>query len=272
MLLPHPRLLFALLALVVASATFACGEADDDDDDADGGVGGVTPAASSSATAAVPATRGPATPTPAATPNPAVEALASRPGYFIYVIGLGDTWDTIGSAFAVPPATIRADNPGQGAAPVVGSDVAIRLSLPGTLAIIPEVALEQALGISSGAAGLRLLQPSLALRDFYRNRIVLHRVAIADANAPGEGRGYAMEYFLADRVPFKGGSPDPDAKVAERLFVIAGGSLARTVAPGAPGTLHGFMADGVDYAVQAATGAMKSAAEIAAMLEPASRR
>src|SRR5690606_33265091 len=100
-------------------------------------------------------------------------------------------------------------------------------------------------------------------------RAVLHRVQLADGDPASAGRGYVMEYWLADRPVVKGGVADPEAVVAQRAFVIGGGSLATEVDGD---EVHTFTLDGVDYAVATFGAETPSAEQLAGMIAPASER
>lgn len=256
-----PRTLLLLLALLVPLAV-ACG----DDDDDDGGAA-LTPTGAASPGASTT----PATPTPAPS-DPVVEALVGGPGYFAYLVATGDTWVSIGAAFGVAGATIKAENRSQDATPPPGREIAVRLAPAGALAMMPDGAIEQAIGVNGPGGAVVLLQPALALREFYRGRLVLHRVVLADGSQPGEGRGFYMEYYLTDRPAFKGGGIDPDARVVERAFTVGGGSLAGRVEATPPGSIAAFSRSGIPYAVHVTAAAQKTAAEVAAAVQTAAER
>ncbi|MBE7519079.1 MAG: LysM peptidoglycan-binding domain-containing protein [Thermoflexaceae bacterium] len=254
-------LLAALLAVLTGAAS-ACGGDDDD----------VTPAPTAASAAA--------SPSPSAQPTPSLaDVIARNPQYFIYIVAAGDTLATIANTFdgqaGPPPATftdaLKALNQLSGE-PQEGQPLAIPLRQSGTLALFPDASIEAALGIGGAGEALVLLQPSLALRDTYQNRIVLHTVVLADANPGGEGRGYLMQYYLADRPPFKGGSADPQARVVERLFTIGAGALAKAVPSTPAETVHRFTRNGVEYALQTGPGALHPAATIATQLQTAAER
>lgn len=253
-------LLLAALPALFAPALASCGG---DDDDA---TSARTPTAASA--------------TPSTQPTPTLaEIIARNPQYFVYIVFQGDTLASIADAFDGqdgPPATdfaekLKALNQLQGE-PEQGQPLAIPLRLPGTLSLIPDASIEAALGVGAAGGKLMLLQPGLGLRDSYQNRIVLHTVLIADGNPASEGRGYLMEYYLADRPPFKGGSADPEARVVERLFTVGAGSLASPVPESPANPVHTFTRDGVQYAVQTGSGATHPAATIAAQLQTAAER
>lgn len=259
----NPRvILVAALPGLLTAALVSCGG---DDDDA--------PPSPSATTAA-------ASPSPSVEPTPSLaEVIARNPQYFVYITGKGDSLGSIADAFdgqpGPPPSgfaeTLKALNQ-LASEPGEGQRLAIPLRLPGTLALFPDASIEAALGIGSAGNKLVLLQPSLALRDTYQNRVVLHTVVLSDGRPEEEGRGYVMEYYLADRPPFKGGSADPEARVVELLFTIWGGSLAKS-APSAPAdSVHRFTRNGVDYAVQTGSGALHPAARIAEQLQTAAER
>ncbi len=254
----HLALLPGLFAVALAS----CGG---DDDDA-------TPAGTATSAAA--------SATPSVQPTSTLaQVIAQNPQYFVYIVSQGDTLASIADAFdgqdGPPPADfaekLKALNQLQGE-PQQGQTLAIPLRLPGTLSLIPDASIEAALGVGTAGGKLVLLQPGLGLRDSYENRIVLHTVLIADGNPASEGRGYLMEYYLADRPPFKGGSADPEARVVERLFTVGAGSLASPVPASPANPVHTFTRDGVEYAVQTGSGAIHPAATIAAQLQTAAER
>lgn len=250
-------LVVAALAGFAAAALAACGGDDDDD----------TPAGTATAGASI---------TPSVQPTPSLaQVIARNPQYFLYIVAKGDTLATIADTFdgqaGPPPADfaekLKALNQ-LGGEPAEGQPIAIPLRLPGTLSLIPDVSIEAALGVGGGSGKLVLLQPSLGLRDAYENRIVLHTVLIRG----GKDGGYLMEYYLADRPPFKGGGADPEAKVVERLFTVGGGSMASAVPATPPGSAHTSSRDGVPYAVQVGSAASDGAAAIAAQLQTAAER
>jgi hypothetical protein len=81
-----------------------------------------------------------------------------------------------------------------------------------------------------------------------------------------------MEYFLADRPPFKGGGVDEAAIAAEPLFTIGAGALAASVVSSKPGDLEQFQREGVSYTVKVFSGAQRTPAEIQGMLVTAQER
>lgn len=266
------RLFPVALLLVLAATPIACGSGDADD------ATPTRPLASLTAPQS-------ATPSPAASASPGVspaESLAKSPRYFVYFAGKGDTLASIADAFGGAPGkapaafadSIKTLNQLTGAAINEGQPLAIPLVLPGDLSLIPDASMEAALGIGVAAGKLQLLQPSLAMRDGYKNRIMLHRVRLADGKPADEGYGYVTEYFLADRPPFKGGGLDEDAKAGEPLFTVAGGSLIATLTSSAQGDLFPFTRDGVSYIIKVFPGAhaQQSPSELAAMLQTARKR
>lgn len=244
------RRISLLLALAVfAAATAACGSSDDD----------ATTTASGESPTASPSSDASPAPTAKPTTVPLANQLARSAEFAVYLVGEGDTWDSISALFGVPAAALKADNQTQAAIPTAGTLVAVRMlvALPGS--IFPEALLQRAV------PGVIVFRPTQALRDFYRDRIILHSVIVRDGKPASEGVGYSMVYWLADRPAFKGGSLDPEARAMELLFAVNGGLAAGSAA--VP-SIHSFTRDGVRYSVQAGAAAGKPPEEIAAMLEP----
>lgn len=272
------RARWALAALALPLlAVAACG----DDDDASTPSPTASPSATASATATEAATSpaATATDTPSAsataTTSPAL-ALAQSPQYVIYEASDGDTVQQVADAFDAssdaPPAefvtAIRSLNQLARDDLVAGQLLGVPVMLPGDLSLFADASLEAALG--SKAGGPALLQPSLEMREGFLGKLVLHRVKLDLPAAPGEPAGYVMEYWLADRPPVKGGVVDPDAHVADRQFVVAGGTLAGELT-GSPADLHTWQANGTDFALRSYI-VSPALAALAAMLEEASSR
>ncbi len=256
------RLSGIALALAATAALASCG--------GDDSGGSSTPPGS--------AVTGSPTPDPRSTPALA-QVIAGNPQYFVYIAAPGDTLASVADMFdgqrGAPPTAfadaLKAIN--QLTSDALGQDqqLAVPLRLPGDLSLIPDSSIEPAIGVGGAGGKLVLLQPSLAMRDGFQNRVVLRFVQLADGNPPSEGYGYIMDYWLADRPPFKGGGVDPEARVVEALFSVGGGSLAgRVQAPKGP--VYNFTRDGVPYAVWAAPAAGRTPAEVAALLQTASQR
>lgn len=212
------------------------------------------------------------TPTPPAPGATLAETIARSPEYFVYVAGKGETVITVASTFGVKADQLKTLNQLTSDAVPDGQALAIPLVLPGTLSLIPDSAIEAALGIGGKAGNLVLLQPSLALRDGYLGRLALHRVRLADGQPPNEGFGYVTDYSFTDRPPAKGGAIDPNAQVADPAFSIAAGTLVSSLTSDTPGDLYSFTRDGVSYALKAFPQAKKSAQELASLLETAKDR
>lgn len=219
--------------------------------------------------------------TPAVSPTPTLaQVVARNPQYFLYTVAAGDTLATVADSFdgqrGAPPEgfteALKALNQLPSDLLTVGQQLAVPLRLPGDLSLIPDVSIEAALGVGGAGGKLVLLQPALAMRDSYQNRLVLHSVVLAHGNPESAGYGYVMEYYLADRPPFKAGIADPEAKVVERLFTVAAGSLVGKAGAATDSTVYSFTRDGVAYAVQAAPAAGRPATELAAMLQTAAER
>ena len=130
--------------------------------------------------------------------------------------------------------------------------------------MIPDSSIEQAL---SADGSLVLLQPSLAMREGFLGKLVLHEVRLAFPGDDGSGAGYLMEW-LADRPPVKGGVIDPEARVSDRQFVVAGGSLVGEVGTG---DVYEFEREGGEYALKAYVD-RPSPMQLAQMLETAAQR
>lgn len=214
-------------------------------------------------------------PVQAATPNPLVASLTQSPQYFEYQAATGDTLVSVAKAFGVQEAELRRVNQLSSDTLAPGTLLAVPLALPGDLALIPDATMETALGITTGSTGrLALLQPSLALREGYLGRLVLHAVRLLDDNPKGEGRGYVTSYALTDRPPSKGGVPDPNAKIAGFAFLVASGPLVKELqAANLDKSLeYVFTRDGVEYYVQVAPGSPRTAQQLAAMLQTAKER
>ena len=257
------RLVQAVLALALIATVASCGGDDSG------------PSSTTTRTTAA----GSPTPNPRSTPTLA-QTIASNPQYFVYIVSAGDTLAAVADAFdaqrGAPPATftdgLKAINQLTSDALAEGQQLAVPLRLPGDLSLIPDSSIEAAIGVGGAAGKLVLLQPSLAMRDGFQNRIVLRFVQLADGAPSPEGYGYLMDYWLADRPPFKGGGVDPEARAVEPLFSIAGGSLSGRLQAGPTGPVHTFSLDGVSYTVWAASAAGKTPAEIAALLQTAAQR
>ena len=257
------RLLSIVLTVVAMTSLAACG-GDDSGDSA---------APTATAVAGSPA------PDPRSTPSLA-QVIAGNPQYFVYIVSPGDTLASVADAFdgqrGAPPAAftdaLKAINQLASDSLSEGQQLAIPLRLPGDLALIPDASIETAIGVGAAGGKLVLLQPSLAMRDGFQNRVVLRFVQMADGNPSSEGYGYVMDYWLADRPPFKGGGVDPEARVVEPLFSVAGGSLAALLRNVPKGPVHTFSRDGISYAVWAAPAAGKTPEAIAAMLQTAAER
>ncbi len=255
------RIAKAAAVLAVVAAIAACG--------GDGGGASSTPTS----------VTGPPTPDPRSTPALA-QVIASNPQYFVYIAASGDTLASVAGTFdaqrgaqlAALVDALKSINQLATDTLAPGQQLAVPLRLPGGLSLIPDSPIEAALGIGSAAGKLVLLQPGLAMRDSYGNRIVLRFVQLADGNPSSEGFGYVMDYWLADRPPFKGGGVDPEARTVEPLFSVAGGSLAGRLQSGPAGPVHTFTRDGVSYSVRAATSAGKTPAELVALLQTSAQR
>ncbi len=243
------RISLFLGATALAVAAAACGSGDDD---ATPTAGGQSPTASPSSDASPGATAKPTT-------VPLANQLARSAAFTVYLVAEGDTWDSISSLFGVPAPTLKADNQTQAAIPTVGNLIAVRvlITIPGS--IFPEASLQRAV------PGVIVFRPTQALRDYYRDRTILHSVIVRDGKPAAEGVGYSMVYWLADRPAFKGGSLDPEARATELLFAVTGGLPAGSAT--VP-SIYSFTRDGVRYSVQVGAAAGKPPAEIAAMLEP----
>lgn len=273
------RILLAVAFLSVGLVPLACG--DDDTTSA------TTPSPSpASATASAAATTAVATsPTPVATPTPTppslAEQLARDPQYFLYVASGGDTIATVAQAFNGQPGTAKAGFPGQikdvnqltSDSLVAGQVIAVPLLLGGTTDIIPTAGMEIALSVGKQAGKLALLQPSVAMLDEFRGRLVLHRVQLENGDPAAEGYGYVTEYWLADRAAIKGGVVDPDARVMEPAFLVAGGSLVNQVLQTAkPADVYTFDRGGATYVIKKFSGAQLAAADLAKLLHASSER
>ena len=259
-----------LIFAALAPGLLLVGSCGDDD-----GAPVPTNTSSSSATAPVaPTTAG--GPTPG---DPAVaQTLAQSPQYILYTVRAGDTLAGVAAAFAGAPgggplgfaARIGDLNKVTATSLAAGQLLAVPLVLTGDLSMMAEASFEAALGVGGTGGKLVLLQPSLAMREGYIGRLVLHSVELATGSPATAGYGYIMEYWLADRPPIKGGDVDPDARVSEPAFRVAAGSLAP---PGAAdGASFVRERDGVRYVVTALKGAKRSAKELAEMLQTAKER
>ncbi len=263
----HSRMvLFGLIGAL--ALTGACGG---DDDAPPVGTSGSVTGVAATPTAVTP------TPVPTMSPPSAAETLAKDPQYLVYVAGQGDTIATLAAAFNGQPGTAKTGFPDQikqlnkltTDALAARQEVAVPLLLGDTKSLLPEAGLELALGVGKAGGKLVLLQPSQSLKDAYNGRLVAHRVTLEDGNAPGEGYGYVVQYWLTDRPVSKGGVPDPEARVTDLAFTVAGGSLAASLT----GTQKfSLVRDGVTYVVNAGARAALSAEGIATMLEPTASR
>jgi len=258
------RLLSVILTVTAITPLAACGGDDSGD------------ASTTTRTSAA----GSPTPDPRSTPSLA-QTIAGNPQYFVYIASPGDTLAFVADAFdgdrGAPPTAfidaLKAINQLTSETLAGGQQLAVPLRLPGDLSLIPDGSIEAAIGAGSAGGKLALLQPSLAMRDGFQNRVVLRFVQLADGSPAAEGYGYVMDYWLADRPPFKGGGVDPEARAVEPLFSVAGGSLSAMVGSGPHlGPVHRFTRDGVPYAVWAAPAAGKTPAEIAVLLQTAAQR
>jgi hypothetical protein len=185
--------------------------------------------------------------------------LAQSPQYLIYVAGEGDTVESVANAFDASPDAasqefiqrIMDENGLTSGDLQTGQKIGVPVMLPGDLALFAENSIEEALAIGQGQSGeLKLLQPSLDLRSGFLGRLLLHRVQLATGTPESEGYGYVMEYWVADRPPTKGGETDPDARVAQRQFIVAGGSLAAEIAGAGGEDTYTWESDGVQYALK----------------------
>lgn len=270
------RARWALAALALPMLALAACGGDDDDDTTP--TSAASPSSTASATATSDAPSSPtagASATASATTSPAI-ALAQSPQYFIYEASDGDTVQAVADAFdaspEAPPAEfvteIRSLNQLSSDDLVAGQLLGIPVILPGDLSLFADASIEEAL--DSPAGGPALLQPSLAMREGFLGKLVLHRVKLDLPSAPGEPAGYVMEYWLADRPPIKGGVVDPDAHVAERQFIVAGGTLAGELT-GSPSELHTWQANGTDLALRSFIASPTPDALAAMLEEPSSR-
>lgn len=243
-----------LLAAALLTTALAAGCGDDDFDD-----NGAPP---------TPTVARDATATPSAT-------SVSSPSQFLYTVAAGDTLGSIaaalgdGSLTAAQLSELNEVEPGD---IVVGMVIKVPLMLPGDLAMVPESAIEAALGVGGDAGAPVLLQPSLELRQGYLGKIALHSVQLADREPASEGYGYVMDYYLTDRAAMRAGAIDPEARFAGPAFTVAGGSLAANLEAGADDDLYRFEREGIPYAVVAAKAAELPAEQIAAMLSTAAER
>ncbi|MCC6381962.1 MAG: LysM peptidoglycan-binding domain-containing protein [Dehalococcoidia bacterium] len=274
------RALVVALILLPGLLPLACG-----DDDTTSATTPVPSPSAASATPPIPPTTAVTSPTPVATPTPTppslAEQLAKDPQYFLYVAGRGDTIAFVARAFNGQPGTAKAGFPGQirdvnqltSDSLVAGQVIAVPLLLGGAADIVPTAGMEIALSIGEKAGKLVLLQPSVAMRDEFRGRLVLHRVQLADDDPAGEGYGYVTEYWLSDRAAFKGGTVDPEARVMEPAFLVAGGSLVTQVLQSSkPGDIYTFDKGGTTYVIKKYSGAQLAAADLAKLLHTSAER
>ncbi|MGE5597703.1 MAG: hypothetical protein ACM3S1_16890 [Hyphomicrobiales bacterium] len=273
---PRWLALAVLLSLPLALLS-ACGG--DDDDGSDETTPTASPTAALTSTTQQANTSPTASPSASATVSPA-QVLARSPQYVIYVAGEGDTVQGVADAFdaapGAPPAEfverIRTDNKLTSDDLEEGQEIAVPVVLPGDLSMFAENSIEAALGVGTADAGkLVLLQPSLDMRSGFLGKLVLHRVRLATAEPDSEGRGYIMEYWLADRPPVKGGSVDPDAQVSDPQFIVAAGSLVDELESQGSDGLYRFERDGVQYALKANV-SRPSPMQLANMLQTAAER
>lgn len=256
-----------VLAVAAAAAAGACG----DDDDAPAPTNTSSPAA----TAPAPTVTATAGTTPGN--SEVAQTLAQSPQYLLYTVRAGDTLVSVAKAFSGVPGggpagfadLIRDENKLTSATLAPGQQIAIPLVLTGDLSMMPEASFEAALGVGGSGSKIVLLQPSLAMREGYIGRLLLHSVELASGSTPG-AHGFILEYWLADRPPTKGGDLDPDARVSEPAFRVAAGALA----PAGPADAASFVRerDGVRYVVTALRGAQRTPKELAEMLETAAER
>jgi|GEM_PF-6127492 len=269
------------LALV---ALPGCGDDDDDTTPTQAPTQAVTATATTTASATATTTASAtADGSPSATPTTGQSSraaeLARSPQYFIYVAGEGDTVESVADAFDANPDPASAefvqrimDENGLTSGDLQpGQEIAIPVILPGDLAMFAENSIEDALAVGQPqSGGLLLLQPSLAMREGFLGRLVLHRVQLTTGTPAGEGYGYVMEYWTADRPPMKGGEVDPEARVSDRAFVVAAGSLAGEIT-GTGSDVYRWERGGVQYALQAFTD-VRTAQQLAEMLQTAAER
>lgn len=278
MLRLRTSLYIGLVALMTAVAFAACGG---DDDTAPT----PTPTRAASATATASAART-ATPMPppsgtvagTSTPTsvPATD-LARDPRYYTFEVSAGDTLSVAARLASGQPVAanallqqIRELNQLTTDTLVPGQKLLLPLILPGDLALIPDDGIETAAGVGGKGGKLVLLQPSLDMRSGYKGRLVLAAVQVADGDPAAEGFGYLTRYAITDRPPTKAGERDPEARIADDAFTVAGGSLApvlkaRAQAAGAP--IAEFTRDTVAYVVAAGRGAQLTPQQIQSMLQ-----
>ncbi|MCK9517480.1 MAG: LysM peptidoglycan-binding domain-containing protein [Dehalococcoidia bacterium] len=267
------------LAVAVVGAALVALPACGDDDD--GGEQTTTPGATQTLETVTQPVTGTGTPGASPTeqlPPSRAEVLAQSAQYFIYEAGEGDTVESAANAFSASPdgaseeliQQILDENGLDSGDLKPGQKIGIPLILPGDLSMFAENSIEDALAIGQGQSGeLVLLQPTLDMRSGFLGRMALHRVQLATGIPADEGYGYVMEYWITDRPPAKGGVIDPDARKAQRQFIVAGGSLAETLGSG--DGVYTWEVSGVQYALKSFVN-QPTPQELAEMLGTAAER